>query len=127
MRRSDARAQALSVLYEADTRREAPADAIERREEGPLDEYALELVGGVTAHAEEIDGLITEHAHRWAITHMPVVDRNALRLGLYEVLWGDVPPAVAMDEAVELCKRFSTDEAARFVNGILAAVAAERL
>jgi N utilization substance protein B len=57
---------------------------------------------------------------------MPVVDRNALRLGLYELLWTDVPPAVAMDEAVELCRLFSTEEAGRFVNGVMAAIAAER-
>ena len=129
MRRADARAQALEVLYEADSRGESPAAVMARRRAGegdPLDAYAVELVEGFLAHAAEIDRMIAGHARRWHLDHMPVVDRNALRLGLYELAWGGIPPAVAMDEAVELCKRFSTAEAGRFVNGILAAVAAER-
>jgi len=122
--RARARAQALEVLYEADSRSEPVGAAAGRR--GDLDPYARDLVDGVAAHQAEIDGIIAGHSHRWELGHMPVIDRNALRLGLFELLWGDVPPAVAMDQAIELCKKYSTTEAARFVNGVLAAVAHER-
>jgi transcription antitermination protein NusB len=126
MRRAEARAQALSLLYEADTRGEDVGSVLARRSsEELLDDYAVALVQGVAAHASEIDRAIEAHARRWELGHMPVVDRNALRLGIYELVWGSLPPAVAMDEAIELCKRFSTDDAGRFVNGILAAIAGE--
>ena len=124
MKRSEARAQALEILYESDTRDESALAAMARRPS--VDDYARELVEGVVEHSGEIDATIAEYARRWEIDHMPVVDRNALRIGLFELQWGDVPAAVAMDQAIELCKRFSTDEAGRFVNGILAAVAAVR-
>ena len=123
MSRRAARAQALEVLYEAESRHEPREDALRRRAD--LDPYVSDLVRGVDAHAAEIDELIAGHAHGWEIGHMPPVDRNTLRLALYELLWGGIPPAVAMDEAVELSKKFSSDEAGRFVNGMLAAVTAE--
>src|SRR5207237_2076382 len=104
-----------------DSRGEHPSDVLARRPE--TDPYAAELVRGVETERGDIDALIAERAPQWELGHMPVVDRNALRLGLYELQRGDVPAAVVMDEAVELCKRFSTEEAGRFVNGVLAAVA----
>jgi N utilization substance protein B len=121
--RREARTQALEVLYEADSRNEAPAAALARRD--GVDPYAEELVQGVSADHDEIDRMITEHARNWELEQMAVVDRNALRLALYELRAGAVPPAVVMDEAVELCRMFSTEEGGRFVNGILAAVAAD--
>ena len=124
MSRRDARVAALEVLYEADARDEDALDVMARKGEG--DPYARRLIEGVVAHSADIDAVISSHSRGWEITHMPVIDRNALRLALYELIWGGIPAAVVMDEAVELCKQYSSDEAGRFVNGILAAVAAEQ-
>jgi len=122
--RRDARVAALEMLYEADARDADALDVMARREESDL--YARRLIEGVVAHSADIDAVISSHSRGWEITHMPVIDRNALRLALYELIWGGIPAAVVMDEAVELCKQYSSDEAGRFVNGILAAVAAEQ-
>ncbi len=76
------------------------------------------------ANRERIDALLAEYAEGWTVDRMPDVDRAVLRLGVYELLWGEqVPHAVAIDEAVELAKTLSTDESPRFVNGILARIA----
>lgn len=143
-RRSDttdprrSREQALKVLFEADIRREAPADALrrvvgdagelallERDPEGeglagePLDGFARTLVEGVGTHREAIDELISRFARRWTIPRMPVVDRNVLRLATYELLHEDTSPAVVISEAVDLAKSLSTDDSGRYVNGVL--------
>ena len=89
--------------------------------------YASKLVEGVQEHASEIDPLIDKSAERWALERMPVVDKNLLRMGVFELLWmADVPTAVVINEAVELAKLLSTDESGRFVNGILGRIAQER-
>jgi len=88
----------------------------------PINDYTVTLVEGVTAHRDEIDRLISEHAEGWTLARMPAVDRAVLRLGLYELLWSDVPAAVAIDEAVELAKTLSTEDSPRFVNGVLGRV-----
>ena len=99
-------------------------------QEVPSDEivdYATKLIEGVQEHAPEIDRLIDKSAERWALERMPVVDRNLLRMGAFELLWmADVPTAVVINEAVELAKSLSTDESGRFVNGILGRIAQER-
>ncbi len=87
-----------------------------------LDGYAHALVTGVAEHRTELDALITEHAKGWRLERMPAVDRNLLRLALYELLHQDVRPAIVIDEAVEIAKELSSDEAPRFVNGVLEAV-----
>jgi N utilization substance protein B len=88
--------------------------------------YAERIVQGVQAHQADIDALIVEHSDRWAIQRMPVIDRNLLRMGLYELLWEEeVPVAVAINEAVELAKALSTDDSGRFVNGVLGRIAEE--
>jgi N utilization substance protein B len=80
----------------------------------------MQLVEGYAAHAEPIDELLSRHSVGWTLDRMPVVDRNLLRLGAYELIWeDDVPDAVVLDEAVELAKEFSTDESPSFVNGLL--------
>lgn len=80
----------------------------------------MELVEGVDAHRAEIDELIGAVARGWTIERMPVVDRNVLRIGAYELLWrDDVPDKVAIDEAVELAKELSTEGSSAFVNGVL--------
>src|ERR1035441_6851016 len=87
----------------------------------PVPEYARELGRGVQAHRERIDELLGQYAQGWALDRMPAVDRNLLRIGLYELLWADdVPDAVAISEAVLLARDLSTEASPGFVNGLLA-------
>lgn len=92
----------------------------------PVNDYTVTLVRGVVEHRDEIDRVIAEHAEGWTLPRMPAVDRAVLRLGVYELLFGDVPAAVAINEAVELAKTLSTDDSPRFVNGVLASALAVR-
>jgi len=93
----------------------------------PVSEYAVTLVEGVTTHRAELDALISTSSQDWTIDPMPPVDRNLLRLGGYELLYADdVPDAVAIDEAVDLAARLSTEESAAFVNGILGRLRARK-
>jgi N utilization substance protein B len=125
--RSRARKRAVDVLFEADQRGTDPVATLAERlaqADPPVPEYAVELVEGVAAHAARIDALIAEYAVDWTLERMPPVDRTVLRLGVYELLWRpDVPDGVAISEAVELAASLSTDESARFVNGVLARMA----
>lgn len=83
-------------------------------------EFAEQIVEGVMARHDELDALIGKLATNWKIPRMPIVDRNILRMGLYELLWmPDVPAKVTVNEAIELAKQFADDETKRFVNGIL--------
>jgi N utilization substance protein B len=121
--RSDARERTLILLYEAESKAIAPTDVVEAQVLRP-DELTRQLVGGVEAHGREIDDLIATHAKGWTLQRMPTIDRNILRMATYELMHrADVPVAVIIDEAVELAKRFSTDDSGRFVNGVLAAIA----
>jgi transcription antitermination protein NusB len=137
-----ARRLALDVLYEAEIRDVLPLEALGARstddwlallaEGGPtLDDrsaehvlgYGRRLVEGVQAHHADIDSLIASYADRWAIQRMPIIDRNLLRIGVFELVWSEgVPVAVAINEAVELAKTLSTDDSGRFVNGLLGRV-----
>ena len=124
--RSKARKRALDVLFEADQRGLDPMDVLAARiaepgTEAALPQYAVELVEGVVDRRAEIDELLTTYSRGWALERMPAVDRAALRLGTWELLWNDdVPDAVAVDEAVELVRALSTDDSPAFVNGLLA-------
>jgi N utilization substance protein B len=81
------------------------------------------LLTGIAEHAAEIDELISRHAKNWRVGRMSVIDRSLIRLGVYEVLFrDDVPSTVAINEAIEIAKRFSTDDAPSFINGILDAI-----
>jgi len=92
----------------------------------PPEAYARQLAEGVAARLGEIDTLIEKYANAWALDRMPAVDRQLLRLGTYELIAEpEVPVAVVIDEAVDLAKTFSTEESGRFVNGVLAAIAAQ--
>lgn len=121
--RNKARKRAVDVLYEADLRGEDAVTLLSGRvgspDLPPVNEYTVTLVEGVTANRQRIDELLVEHAEGWTLARMPAVDRAVLRLGLYELLWrsDDVPPAVAIDEAVELVKALSTDDSPRFEIG----------
>jgi N utilization substance protein B len=124
--RSKARKRAVDVLYEADLRgTDALATLRERvvMADPPINDYTVELVEGVQANRARVDEILGEFAEGWSLARMPDVDRAVLRLAVYELLWrADVPPAVVIDEAVELAKTLSTDESPRFVNGVLARV-----
>ena len=123
--RRDARERALSLLYEAELKEMAPAALLADLPLQP-EPFVADLVQGVGANQARIDGLIARYAIDWTIDRMPAVDRNLLRLAVYELLErSDVPLAAVISEAVELAKRFSTDESGRFVNGVLSSVAAE--
>ena len=121
--RSKARKRALDVLYEAEQRRLDPLVTLQDRLEQndpPVPEYAAELVRGVVAHRARIDELLTTYAQDWTIDRFPAVDLAVLRIGAYELLWEDgTPDVVAIDEAVQLAKAFSTPESPAFVNGLL--------
>lgn len=127
--RNKARKRAFQILFEAEQRGVAPKTAmadwirLARTDDRqpPVTEYTMQLVEGFEAHAERIDELLSSYSVGWSLDRMPVVDRNVLRLGTYELLWeDDVPDAVVLDEAVQLAKEFSTDESPSFVNGLLA-------
>jgi transcription antitermination protein NusB len=128
--RSKARKRALDILYEAEIKGEPAADLLaERSAPGsaastgspPVSDYAAELVRGVQAHRDRIDELLAKHSQGWALDRMPAVDRNILRIGVYELFWAPgVPDGVAISEAVLLARDLSTDESPTFVNGLLA-------
>ena len=125
--RSKARKAALDLLFEADIRATNVLDLLNLRdvvEEGPdarpIREYTRSLVIGVHENARKIDGLITTYAQGWDMDRLPNVDRNILRLGIFEILWSsDVPDGVAIDEALDLAKELSTDDSAGFIHGVL--------
>jgi N utilization substance protein B len=124
-RRSDARERALYLLYEAQLKDISPVDALARQIVEP-DELTALLVRGVVDHRQRLDDAIAERATGWSLARMPVLDLNVLRLGAFELAERpDVPVAVVIDEAVELAKRFSTDNSGRFVNGVLSALVPE--
>ncbi len=120
--RTDARERALVLLYEAETKGIAPRAVLAAQIAEP-DPLTVELCIGVEDHQSEIDGLISTHAKGWTLARMPAIDRGVLRIAIYELGHRpDVPTAVVIDEAVELVKRFSTDDSGRFVNGMLSAI-----
>lgn len=123
--RREARERALSLLYEADAKDITPAALLhEIPVEPPA--YVISLVAGVGDRRQQIDELIGRFAIDWTIDRMPVIDRMVVRMATFELLCRpDVPTGVVISEAIELAKRYSTDESGRFVNGILASIAAE--
>lgn len=120
--RSDARERALYLLYEAQAKGIDPVDALALQVLEP-DELTTMLVRGVAEHRDRLDAAIAARSKGWALTRMPVIDLNVLRLAAFELAERpDIPVAVVLDEAVELAKRFSTDDSGRFVNGLLSAL-----
>ncbi|MFD3516953.1 transcription antitermination factor NusB [Streptomyces sp. NPDC058657] len=126
--RNNARKRAFQILFEADQRgtsvQNVLADWVRHsrsdERQPPVTEYTMELVEGYAQYAPRIDELIATYAEGWDLDRMPVVDRNIVRLGTYELVWVDgTPDAVVIDEAVQLAKEFSTDESPSFVNGLL--------
>jgi N utilization substance protein B len=124
--RTKARKRALDILYASDMRRESPVEALDRaiaEGEGPTNDYTAVLVRGVVENQARIDELLSSYSEAWTLDRMPAVDRNVLRLGVYELLYvDDVPDAVAVSEAMALVRELSTDESPPFVNGVLGAI-----
>jgi N utilization substance protein B len=125
--RSKARKRALDILFEAELRGADPIATLEERAaaaDPPVREYTMQLVRGVVAHASEIDARISAClAPGWSLPRIPRVDRNVLRIAVFEIDDGGVPDAVAVSEAVQLVSELSTEDSPAFVNGVLRAVA----
>jgi transcription antitermination protein NusB len=125
--RSKARKRALDLLFASEVRGRSAVDALDEeigdaaRPGGrPVADYTGVLVRGVSEHQARIDELLATYAQGWTLERMPAVDRNVLRLGVFEVLFADdVPDAVALTEAMSLVRDLSTDESPQFVNGVL--------
>ncbi len=126
--RHQARKRAVDLLFEAEARGLTPAEvadarnarAEEQADVTPLNAYTVTVARGVTQHAAHIDDLISAHLQGWMLDRLPAVDRAILRVAVWELLHAnDVPEPVAVDEAVELAKKLSTDESPGFVNGVL--------
>jgi transcription antitermination protein NusB len=132
--RRRSRQRALQILFQWDARRQPVDEAINAyydtlySEERPeRDPFVTALVSGTIANLEEIDARISRHAEHWRMERMPAVDRNILRLAVYEMTRMGAPPAVAINEALELARRFSNEESVHFVNGVLDAIHREEL
>ena len=129
--RSKARKRALDSLFASELRSEDPVVALDRAieaGEGPTNDYTATLVRGVVEHQSRIDEVLTTYSKSWTLARMPAVDRNVLRIGVYELLWGDsdVPETVAVSEALHLVQELSTDDSPAFVNGLLGSVMRDR-
>jgi len=123
--RREARERALELLYEAHAKDCSPGEVLEHLVVDP-DPFAVDLVTGVGSHFDESDELLRRFSKGWALERMPVVDRTLLRMAVYELAHRlDVPTGAVISEAVELAKRYSTDDSGRFVNGMLASIADE--
>ncbi|GAA1988689.1 transcription antitermination factor NusB [Microbacterium pumilum] len=130
--RTKARKRALDILFQADVRGDEVSTVLAAEAKRAANEpsreaswlYARDIVDGVIDNQDEIDEQITTYAKDWSLARMPAVDRALLRIGVWELLYNDeVPSGVAIDEAVELAKEFSTDDSGSFVHGVLAKVA----
>ena len=125
--RSKARKQALDILYESDIRNSDAMATLEARdipEEGPdarpIRDFTRELIAGVTSNKRKIDELIATYAQGWDMDRLAAVDRNILRLGIYEIVYNDdLADGIAIDEAITLAKDLSTDDSATFIHGLL--------
>jgi N utilization substance protein B len=127
--RRRSRQRALQILFLWDARRPPVDDAINSYydslywEERPeRDPFVRDLVTGTVEHLAEVDEQITKHAEHWRMERMPAVDRNILRMAVYEMTRGETPAAVTIDEAIELARKFSGEESVQFVNGVLDAI-----
>jgi len=127
--RRKSRERALQILFSWDARKQPVDDAINAyfntiysEELRTPDAFAAALVRGAVEHGADLDQRISRHSENWRLERMPAVDRNILRLAVYELTFEGTPAAVAIDEAVELARKFSNDESAQFVNGVLDAV-----
>jgi len=125
--RSKARKQTLDLLYESDIRGSSAADLLLLRDVAdggpdarPIRDFTKVLIAGVTENRRKIDELIATYAQGWDMDRLPAVDRNIMRLGIFEIVWADdVADGIAIDEALNLAKELSTDESAGYIHGVL--------
>jgi N utilization substance protein B len=122
---------ALDAIFAADMRKQNPIELLDvtaanqedRQNQGAIVGYARKIVEGITTSHADIDDRIASFSHKWSIDRMPAVDRAILRVAVWEILFNeDVPDPVAISEAVDLAKEYSTEESGLFVNGLLAAI-----
>ena len=131
MARSTARKRALNTLYEADEKGQDILSLLAERIEQPgaqtpLPDYAIEIVRGVAENLYRIDSVLDEHSTGWKVKRMGVVDRNILRIPVWEIMFNDdVPNMVAIDEALGLAKTLCDDDSPAFIHGLLSAVSAD--
>lgn len=127
MKRSEAREAAFLLVFEKSFSEDALAEIIDAAGEARdmrLSAFAQGLAEGAVSHQEEIDALISAHAHNWHVSRLTKVSLAVLRVAVYELLYGEgTPEAVAINEAIELAKKYAGDEEAAFVNGVLGGVA----
>jgi len=131
LERTRARRQALQILYQRDITGESVSHILAQKsyslEDGEPDEYCRELVAGVERYLTGLDETIGDVSENWAVSRMPLVDRNILRIATYEILYdAEVPPSVAINEAVELAKVYGGEDSSKFVNGVLGKIASKR-
>ncbi|MDO8886519.1 transcription antitermination factor NusB [Candidatus Oleimmundimicrobium sp.] len=129
--RRRARKVALEILYQKDILDESIDEIIKARKlagkESKIPEFAVKLVNGVEKYRDKIDKIIKEHTDNWLIERMPIVDRNIIRIGVYEMIAEpDIPISVSINEAIELAKTYGSSESSKFVNGILGQIAKEK-
>jgi len=131
--RRRSRQRALQILFLWDARRQPVDEAIDTyydslywEEKPERDAFVHCLVTGTVEHLAEVDQQIAKHAEHWRMERMPAVDRNILRMAVYEMTRGDTPAAVTIDEALELARKFSGEESVQFVNGVLDAIHRDR-
>ncbi len=124
--RRRARVLAFQTLYEVDVSGHAPVDVLDRLStdlhvDPEMTDYARQIIAGVARHRQEIDGLIARFAPAWPVPQMSPIDRNVLRIGIFEAVYNSttIPVGVAINEAVELAKQYGSDSTSRFVNGVL--------
>ena len=130
--RRQARECALQMLFQGDLSRNSQAEIREtfwndREETDDVRRFAESLVEGTLEQSEKIDSMIRQCSENWRLERMPVVDRNILRLAVHELLLAETPPAVVINEAIEIARKFSTDESTVFVNGVLDRIRKELL
>lgn len=133
--RRQSRHRAIQILYQSDIRGLPAEEAIasfydtlyseENPERPERDEFMEELVKGTSARTDSIDPHIKRHSEHWRLERMPAVDRNIMRMAIFELMSAELPPPVIIDEALDLARRFSGDQAVSFINGVLDAVRKE--
>ncbi|MFM6980775.1 MAG: transcription antitermination factor NusB [Micrococcales bacterium] len=133
--RTKARKRAVDAIFAADLRKVSPDELLnqtaqlakDRQNQDEIFSYAGQIVGGIIEHHADIDDLIETYSNDWSIDRMPALDRAIVRVAIWEIVFNDeVPGAVAIDEAVELAKEYSTDDSAGFINGLLHRISATR-
>lgn len=119
MKRHEAREKAVQTLFQLDNTELTVEEAITYITEGTIDPFYENLVRGTVNHMNEIDQAIIDKLENWSLERLPKIERTVLRLAVFELLYGDAPSKVILNEAVELCKTFSDEQSGRFVNGVL--------